>query len=396
MQATPKVSIVTPVYNAEQYLRECLDSLCNQTYKNLEIVCVDDGSTDESLKILHEYAVRDERIVVLSQKNSGQAVARNTAMNIATGEWVTGVDSDDYLDVTAIEKAISQVSDDVDLVYFNILKFQETDVEKKELCKFRYEGKCSPSLEVISNFPTEFCAKLWRRSMLDKYCVRCPEGIQFEDLPFVRMGISVARKIVGISEGLYAYRQRENSSFNLHLAKKGGAGVLDYLKIADMCIAFWRANHIENRLGKKDASTLELLSLRYTVQHLNRLAANEYLHDAWKEMRRVVDKYELGNRLPEFLDVAFYYYIPPYTRPMIHEMIKAHKEEFRQAPELRKDMLLLANSRDIYWKYKKAQFLTFLTWGDTRKKYDKIKSACKEKMRVCRKLRKEGKELFKI
>lgn len=106
----PLVSIIVPVYNVEQYLPQCLDSIVNQTYKNIEVICVNDGSPDNSIKILEDYALRDSRIKVVSQKNQGVSSARNLAHQYVNGEYIIYVDGDDWLDVNtceiAVEKAI--------------------------------------------------------------------------------------------------------------------------------------------------------------------------------------------------------------------------------------------------------------------------------------------------
>ena len=104
----PKVSVIIPVYNTEKYLRQCLDSVINQTLTDIEIICVNDGSTDNSINILNEYAKNDSRIIVLSQKNSGAAIARNNGINNAIGEYLYFIDSDDYVDTTFLEKMYSQ------------------------------------------------------------------------------------------------------------------------------------------------------------------------------------------------------------------------------------------------------------------------------------------------
>ena len=101
-----KVSIIIPVYNVENYLRVCLDSVVNQTYSDLEIICINDGSTDTSLDILNEYAKNDSRILVVSQLNRGLAAARNTGLEYVTGELCYFLDSDDYIERNLIEYAV--------------------------------------------------------------------------------------------------------------------------------------------------------------------------------------------------------------------------------------------------------------------------------------------------
>lgn len=98
-----KVSVIIPVYNAEKYLRQCLDSIINQTLKEIEIICVDDGSTDKSLEILKEYENKDDRVQIIQQKNQFAGVARNNGLKVATGDWVTFIDSDDFCELTGLE-----------------------------------------------------------------------------------------------------------------------------------------------------------------------------------------------------------------------------------------------------------------------------------------------------
>src|SRR5574344_661413 len=99
-----KVSIIIPVYNTEEYLDECLQSLINQTLKDIEIICIDDGSTDCSAEILHEYSLKDSRIKVLKQRNYGQSAARNKGLMFANGEYISFLDSDDFISEDMLEK----------------------------------------------------------------------------------------------------------------------------------------------------------------------------------------------------------------------------------------------------------------------------------------------------
>lgn len=99
-----KVSVVIPVYNVENYLEECLDSIINQTLKDIEIICINDGSTDASIDILEKYAKADSRIQIFNQNNSGLSAARNRGIELSKGEFVYFIDSDDYLDLNALKE----------------------------------------------------------------------------------------------------------------------------------------------------------------------------------------------------------------------------------------------------------------------------------------------------
>lgn len=118
-----KVSIVVPVYNIEKYITRCVDSLLNQTYKNIEVICVDDGSKDKSLSILNEYAKKDSRLVIISKENGGVSSARNLGIKKARGEYITFVDGDDFIDINMIEEMINiQKETNADIVKCSYVK----------------------------------------------------------------------------------------------------------------------------------------------------------------------------------------------------------------------------------------------------------------------------------
>lgn len=128
----PKVSVIIPVYNTEPYLYECLNSIINQTLKDIEIICVNDGSTDSSLNILEKYAEYDSRIVIFSQENKGQSVARNVGLSAASGEYVYFMDSDDVLSLNAMETLFNHATKDkTDIIYFGADVFYESEELKK-------------------------------------------------------------------------------------------------------------------------------------------------------------------------------------------------------------------------------------------------------------------------
>ena len=148
-----KISIIVPVYNVERYLRKCLDSLINQTYKNIEIICVNDGSTDDSLDILNEYANKDKRITVVNKKNGGISDARNVGISKASGEYMMFVDSDDWIDLETCEKSLEAMNKySVDVVLYSYVR----EFDNKSLPKIIFNEDCYFNIDDTRN-------KLYRR-----------------------------------------------------------------------------------------------------------------------------------------------------------------------------------------------------------------------------------------
>jgi Glycosyltransferases involved in cell wall biogenesis len=132
-----KISVIIPVYNASKYLKRCLDSIKNQTYSNWEAICVDDGSTDNSLDILNEYASKDSRFKVIAKSNGGVSDARNVGMDNVTGDYVMYVDSDDFIHHQTMELACAFVKrDGSDIISW----YKDTEYSKKLKKHFKYEG----------------------------------------------------------------------------------------------------------------------------------------------------------------------------------------------------------------------------------------------------------------
>ena len=125
-----KISIIIPVYNAEKFLKRCLESVINQTYKNFEVICVDDGSKDNSSKIIEKIAKKDNRIILIKQKNQGVSIARNNAIEKSTGEYIMFLDSDDYMDKNMCEIMIKAINEyRVDVVRCNYKRVYENGVK---------------------------------------------------------------------------------------------------------------------------------------------------------------------------------------------------------------------------------------------------------------------------
>lgn len=220
-----KVSVVVPVYNVEKYLTDCLDSLCGQTLKDIEIICVNDGSTDNSLSILKKYADIDERIVVLSQENSGLSSARNSGVKFARGEYIFFCDSDDKLDLIALEELYNRAErDNLKILYFNAKAFFENKVleNKLDIYKTYYQRKKDyvgifNGKELFANllnnddyFPSA-CLSFSRRDFLLENGLLFEPGILHEDNLWSFKCILTA-DCVGYYPRVFFYRRiRENS-----------------------------------------------------------------------------------------------------------------------------------------------------------------------------------------
>lgn len=227
----PLISVIVPVYNTAPYLRRCLDSLCSQTYSNIEILCVDDGSTDESPAILAQYAAQDNRITIITQSNAGLGAARNTALHIARGSWITGLDSDDWLEQDAYENLIPTLIDEVDMVCFDCKAEGETEqlIQDETYLHLAYTGKQCITSQLLLNTNCFFVTKLWRRAFIQAHNVDFPVGLHYEDAYFYYSLAPFARAIFYQPKRLYHYWQRNDSI--MHDCSLKGADHLEILKL---------------------------------------------------------------------------------------------------------------------------------------------------------------------
>lgn len=225
-----KVSVIVPVYNASSYIPQCIESLLNQTYQNIEIILINDGSTDDSLSICESYAEKDRRIIVHSIKNSGVSTARNVGMNIATGDYITFVDSDDWAELNMLEYAVTKLkkteSDIVIWSYFknyykNEVKLplipggnQVFDHEKDILYLKAIYGRYDENIVITEGVSvgTVWC-KLYKKDLLDKNNLKfIPALTRAQDTVFSINAFSYAKKISYFDENLYHYRISNSST----------------------------------------------------------------------------------------------------------------------------------------------------------------------------------------
>lgn len=221
------ISVIVPVYNVEKYLDKCIESIVNQTYKDLEIILVDDGSTDSSPKICDEFADKDERIKVIHKANGGVSSARNAGLNCFNGEYVTFIDSDDYIEPNMFELIAEAIKGkDVDLVF---IREKSVNLEGKTIYingdsptgKILYFDRKKAEERIIKMQINGMCDKTYKRSLIES--IRVLEGKKHgEDLLFNIQVLERVKTVALVDEILYSYVSNEDSithiPFNEHTA----------------------------------------------------------------------------------------------------------------------------------------------------------------------------------
>lgn len=215
-----EVSIIVPVYNVAEYLSECLDSLINQTFEDIEIICINDGSTDNSLEILEKYANDDSRISITSQENGGLSAARNTGIKKASGKYIYYMDSDDILELDAIEKLYSLAEEkSLDFIIFKLINFYHETGEKFESQYYNMEflkdivGDRVFSYDDIKDVMTKIAvnvqSKFYRHDLIRD--MKFHEGLIFEDNPYFFEAMFKAKRAYFLDDFIYLKRERKHS-----------------------------------------------------------------------------------------------------------------------------------------------------------------------------------------
>lgn len=221
----PKVSVIIPVYNAEKYLGQCLDSICAQSLKEIEILCVDDGSSDTSLEILKEYESRDSRIKVLSQENGGAGAARNYGLRAANGEYLSFLDADDFFEPDMLESAYLEGEKyQADFVAFESDQYY---MDKKEYIKnpwvlhrkhippympFSHRALTENIFDVFVGWTWD---KLYRRSFVAEHELWFQEQRTTNDLLFVYSALVLAKRIAVIYRALAHQRRGDSGTLSV-------------------------------------------------------------------------------------------------------------------------------------------------------------------------------------
>ena len=226
---TEKITVIVPVYNVEHYLDKCLDSLINQTYKNLEIIVINDGSTDNSGIICQEYAQKDNRIIYVEKENGGQSEARNMGLDRMTGSYVTFVDSDDWVEADYVETLYQKITEyQADIAVGNYYSYNEQEgIFCFHIFGSSYYEKVYDNVSIFENFYESehmknfalICVggKLYKSDLFRE--LRFEVGKLGEDGYLNQKIYLLAEKTIYLNKGLYAYRQREGSSSRIWTEK---------------------------------------------------------------------------------------------------------------------------------------------------------------------------------
>lgn len=211
------ISIIVPVYNVEPYLRKCLDSILDQTYRDLEILIIDDGSTDGSGAICDEYAGKDDRIKVFHTENKGLSAARNLGLDNATGDWIGFIDSDDWIEPDMYEVLIKRAEETgADVVECGFIKDYQLSSEEVSAILRIASGADTLEALIIGEIQGTVWNKIWKKNLFNTN--RFPEGQEFEDISTVYKAIQNA-SVTGVNVYSYHYTQRKDGISQNHSVK---------------------------------------------------------------------------------------------------------------------------------------------------------------------------------
>ncbi len=237
----PDISVIIPVYNVEKYLSRCLDSVINQNFFNIEIICINDGSTDGSLFILRDYAARDSRFRIIEQDNRGVSAARNAGLEVARGTWIAFVDSDDEV-LPDIWTTLLNSADTEDAICFSAEEIRIENGRKTPINSgyfdVPFQGIRTLLDKDLFRLSMTVWDKLFRRSKVEACMLRFPEGLHFEDNVFVLNFFILYRNVRFESRRLYRYIRHEGSIMDSAFHQKPGLS-FDLIRLLESIYNFW-------------------------------------------------------------------------------------------------------------------------------------------------------------
>lgn len=299
-----KVSVIIPVYNVENYLRKCLDSLVNQTLKDIEIIVVNDGTTDNSQEIIDEYVKKyPKKIVSVIQENGGQGTARNTGLLYAKGEYIGYVDSDDYVEENMYEELYKKAKEeDSDIVICgnNVVKENYEFLSKEDVDKEFLLGKMA-----VWN-------KIYKKNIIVDNKIQFRSKVWYEDLDFTMKVYFSSKKISYVDKALYNYLLREGSTMNNNNIKRN----LELIEAFDSLIDYCKDKKIYN----KAKDEIEFLC----IYHMYIFAITRVLNtnNNYKAKIAIINKFRdyINSNFPNFKQNKYLYLLPK-RRKLIYNLI---------------------------------------------------------------------------
>lgn len=275
----PKVSIIVPIYNVEKYLERCINSLIGQTLDDIQIILVNDGSTDSSGKIAKEYAIKhQDKIMYLEKENGGLSDARNYGLPYATGEYIAFLDSDDYIDKEAY-KAMYDKAKQENADYLECDFIWEYTNKLKEDKRVDYKNK----KEMLAFVRVVAWNKLIKREVIEKNKLEFPKGLRYEDVEFTYKLIPHLNKVSYIDKCFIHYTQRENSIANVQNARTS-----EIFTILDNVISYYKENEFykeyEDELEYNYARYLLCSSLKRICKIQDKETRTRLINETWNKL----------------------------------------------------------------------------------------------------------------
>lgn len=293
-------SIIIPVYNVEKEIRDCLDSIKNQTFQDFEVLCVDDRGSDSSIDIVKEYVNTDSRFKILThEKNSGVSAARNTGLDAATGDNIMFVDSDDWLDLNALEI----LNNKLNKTKCEIVMFNNYNVKPDGSKKLQDEDKEGDrTIKINDDELTLFVGVCWnrvyRKSLLDRLKVRFPVGLIVEDSDFTFKVCSQVDSVLIIDEPLYFYRIQREGSYTT--ADNVQERIVDELEVLKNTYRYARDNGYDKKYRKYFLHLIGTTARKIvSITHRRRYIIQQ-IHDLLIEMKFPEDFKEFESKLLTF------------------------------------------------------------------------------------------------
>jgi|GEM_PF-3174319 len=397
----PKITIILPVHNVEPYLRQCLDSVINQTMPEIQIICVNDGSTDGSRAILQEYADKDSRIEIIDQENQGAGSARNAAYPYIKGKYTYFADPDDWLELDLCEKTHDLLEEtEADAVFFKCNCIADSRCATRN-----HNASFHPDLPHIRCLPEEkydllqyFTApwyKVWNSNfLLNNQCFFCEGKRPNNDMVQTWLGVVQAKKIAILDEKLYTYRLRPGayqSNPQKHFVMPKVHDDIKHFLIKRGYYPLYKDFYVRNRL--------HAFAWRYDClpgklkQEFKKLILEDLADEEWDFIHSEEGKNELTMRaqlfyamiegdLTEALDYYDYTSISPKIKA-IEQAIQWQRAEFHHSLD---NLVLLQQKKLIYRHYYRCKILAQLTFGKKRKHYKEKRDLLHEKVRRIREM----------